>query len=75
MPRLRMNEAIPLLTLYAFMAWTGTPLPLPSPVPAVKHFSYAPTDSFQILSILHSTVKADRTYLTPSRPALMGEIK
>ena len=26
-PRLRMNGAIPLLPLYAFMAWTGTSLP------------------------------------------------
>jgi hypothetical protein len=30
-PRLRMNGAIPLLPLYAFMAWTGTALPLPFP--------------------------------------------
>jgi hypothetical protein len=27
-PRLRMNGAIPLLPLYAFMAWTGEELPL-----------------------------------------------
>jgi hypothetical protein len=28
MPRLGMNRAVPLLHLYAFMAWTGQTLPL-----------------------------------------------
>ena len=35
-PSLRMSEAIPLLLLRAFMAWTGTTLPLPLPLQLVK---------------------------------------